>query len=191
MLVSMMRQRIQRAGFTPCLHLDHLITYDRTHPQQRLKSLRMNQDGYQGLFITSMGDDFARVIKLSGEMLETSAPIPIRDGQIGVIADCFHAESFTVAKVSSRKPGMVLWLTHPLRFSYEQAVFVGPLSEDAFYIHPTRHQLYYGLQRPEALSNRIDALSVDAEQAGLGRLYKVRLGMLNEKMETFHAKIRA
>lgn len=159
----LIRDSVRHAGFTPCIGLEHLIVFDARHPQREALSVSRGR-----LQVRRMSEHFETVIQAMGpSVLRTTAHATWKSQDSLLVADCYHAEVQTIAKVSRVGQEMLLILDAPLVFSYHEPYYVGPWIEETYAIHTNKHgqsALYYILNHAEALTSAIVDLSFYVER---------------------------
>lgn len=180
-LVEMLfRDRIRRAGFTPCMPLNSLwsepplltfiikpnaLTLNRmTTPIQRVQ----------------VQDDNMHLMFMLGAAPEVTQPL--------LIADCYHTELVKIKAVHAQQAQ----LAHPLQYHYIDPVYVGVWLSETFYIRDQpAPALMLKHQHAEVLTTEIKDFEVrDRIDQGM-RLLEVTLHQQDGKQHQLFVKIRA
>lgn len=137
-VMAVLRQAGHQAGFTPCLPLDALRTFDHRN-RQPLHAIDLGGQ----LTLHRMSSAFARVaVQTSPRQFELLTPIGLQAHHPIIIADCQHAEVLEQYQRSSH----TLWLLRALHFKYHFPIYIGEWVTESFSIHPNKHgqsALYY------------------------------------------------
>jgi hypothetical protein len=173
LVTDMIRNAARRAGFTPCLGIDHLI------------SIEIGSDGTQVIKINRMSEYFETLIQIrsQNELQITKNKIMHRDQPI-LIADCYHAEVQTIKQIRQSAHDQTLSLTQPLAFSYHPPIYVGAWLEESYFTHNNQNQkkaLFYHAQHTEELTPIVTHLTAHLEQHQGLSLLQVLLGLKKGK----------
>lgn len=126
--LTTVRSSIQKAGFTPCMPLDVLESFDpRSH--QPLHAIDFKSSDPTWLSTSHMQDNLMLVDKIIHQQLiySTTNPSPILQGPL-LLADCHHAEVLS----EFQQQGSLIKLQHPLTFTYYPPIYLGEWIVDSF-----------------------------------------------------------
>ena len=177
-LVSdLIRDSSRRAGFTPCLGIEHLTTEDQRNNHKRLFATEIDQAGGASVKMNRMSEYFDTVLQVIGqnELLTTKNQVVHRDQSI-LIADCYHAEVQKIGRIKHSADDQMITLTQPLAFSYYPPIYMGAWLEETYSIRK-QGTLFYHFQHAEELTTAVHNLSAYAEQHQGGTLLRVILGL--------------
>lgn len=169
LVTDMIRDSARRAGFTPCLGIEHLISLDRRGDQKNLVAIQVGKEGASSLHINRMSEHFSTVSKIVGsvELLTTNNQTMHRNQAI-LVADCYHAEIHTISRLSRMGSGKKITLTHPLAFVYHPPIYVGAWLEETYFIQSkdqdTQTLYYHRNHHSEELTTVVHGLSSRVEK---------------------------
>ena len=195
LVTDMIRDSARRAGFTPCLGIEHLISLDRRSDQKNLVAIKAEKDGGSSLHINRMSEHFSIVSKIVGsvELLTSNNQTMHRD-QTVLIADCYHAEVQTISRLSRMGSGQKITLTLPLAFVYHPPIYVGAWVEETYFIQskdPDKQTLYYHRNHhSEELTTVVHGLSSRVEQHRGRTLLQVILHLDNAHQLELETMVR-
>lgn len=180
LVVDLIRSTIRKAGFTPCMSIDNLRTYDTRNNMSSLSSLILPSPEHHDLQINHMSDEFALLqsqvsptqLLLKNEA-EFSKKHPI------LIADCTHAEVHSIHELQHDSQHWKMTLNHALVYTYNPPVYVGEWIEEHFSIQ--RGQLFYGLTHQDALTEAVRDFTVTLKSHHGKRLLHVTLNLEEDK----------
>lgn len=164
--LELIRDSVQRAGFTPCLTVNLLRTLDHRNNKRNLAALEFNHKKTPSVHIKRMSEHFSAVIKWldPSTLLVTANKKKFFRGQAVFIADCYHGE---VQQIFSREKLGKNWrikFQKPLSFSYdERDTYVGEWLEETFFVQKNSQQqlaLFYQLDHPEELTPLINKMTI-------------------------------
>src|SRR3990167_3394888 len=157
-LTELMRNSIRRAGFTPCIPINWLITAQ--NGSAPLLAITLNADNKKSLQISRMNDDYSIVQKVISpkQMLLKNKNHFSKNTNI-LIADCMHAELKKIIKIERYHNSYLLTLDKPTHFFYIDPIYVGSWIVESFYIQQNKlgnNVLYYKTNRADELSDYIE-----------------------------------
>jgi hypothetical protein len=197
-LVSdLIRDSTRRAGFTPCLSIDHLVTLDQRDRSKKLVAIEISSNEQAWLKINRMKEYFDTVLQIiSPFQLVATKLQPLHRGQSVLIADCYHAEVQTIKQVKLSSEGQRLIFLKPLAFAYHEPVYLGEWLEETFSIrlgYDAKKSLFYKYQRQhsEELTSVVHQLSstLTIEQ-GISSL-RIMLGLDKARLLELETLVRA
>jgi type II secretory pathway pseudopilin PulG len=160
---ELLRTSIQQAGFSPCLSIPWLAGEDEAR-HALPAPIEINNDKNHALQISRMSEDFSIVKQLlTSQTLLVEPDVTFRNDEKILIADCFHAEVKTIQKAQHQRGVWHITLTTPLHAHYQSPIYLGEWLLERYYIAQNSHGetvLYYQTNRPEAISNNIQSMSV-------------------------------
>lgn len=192
-VIELMRDSIRRAGFTPCLNLDQLTSYDSRTQKYVLPSMVLNSQHQSSLDVYRMSEQFTSRVKIDSNTqikLEESLPWVQKNKSI-LIANCFFAEVHEVSEVHHHHQDTTIILNTPLRFDFETEAYVGEWIEERYYIHTQQTAaLYYQFHHADELTRVIHAMKVQKIMVKEAVVIDINLGIKNGKEIHFSTAIR-
>lgn len=194
LVTDLIRDSIRRAGFTPCLSIEHLITIDQRKNPHQLLAFEFESNKL-GLKINRMSEYFDTLVKTTAlnQLLITNSQ-PLHRGQSIIIADCYHAEIQTLNRVTPTLKGQTLTLMKPLAFTYQELVYIGEWIEESYFIRPGRDgktALFYQYQHPEELTTTVQKLDIHLKKYPEHTILQVILSMGNARKLELETMVRA
>ncbi|OEH47914.1 hypothetical protein lpari_01102 [Legionella parisiensis] len=114
---DLLSDSIRRAGFTPCLGIDHLQVIDRRNHQNRIRALQTRNQPNQFIQINRMNEHFAKIIKIQGATkIVIQDPVIFHKKRPVLIADCKHAEVQELFEMERQNNNLLITLNRPLFF---------------------------------------------------------------------------
>lgn len=183
MVEQLLRQSIRRAGFTPCLPLDSLVTDDGQG-----RTLRTYQIDPSGTSLTLSGMDNTIFAVQSTHKAQIQVNERFKAGHTYLIADCYRAELIHPIQFESS-----FWiLKAPLKFKYVPPVYVGLWLKEQFAMTKRpRARLMYVHDHPEELTLYVRELAVKAQAFTGGTALLVNLILQSGKRIPIHTAIRS
>lgn len=185
---------LRRAGFTPCLNINQLDTYDRRNNDKTISALTLNHNQTQSIEINYMNDVFNELLTIpEPNKLLISSHILLKENHPIVIADCSHAEIHKVSRVVKLTNSQAVYLTKPLLFDYNLSAAVGEWLEERWFIKPNHQQrpiLYYKHLQTEELSEFVQSLEVNKRLVNGRTVINVSLGY-KEQTKQFSVAARS
>lgn len=173
LIADMLRHSIQQAGFTPCLAIHHLKTYDQRNAAHPLTALHLTEK--DNIQINRMSDAFDTLLQqVDSTTLLVTRTHALHKGQLVLIADCSHAEVQTVMRVMRTASGQQITFTTPLAFVYHNPAYLGEWLEKVYRVSKNKSgqkRLYYQDNHAEALS----AVVLGFSSKWLGPMVRVTL----------------
>jgi len=185
-LVSdLIRDSARKAGFTPCMGIEHLIRIDQRNQQNPLVAIEVGENGLQRLRMSHMSEHFDMVLEVVGpsELLIESRQ-SLRSNQAMMIADCYHAEVQTIRQIRQASTGQLITLTHPLAYTYRPPIYIGAWIEEVYFMQ--NGGLFYQVRHPEELTKVVVSFSARLEN----RLLQVRLGLNDNASKILETMVR-
>ncbi len=129
---DLLRRRGHQAGFTPCLPIKRLMTFDQRN-QHNLPTLLLESIPVPKLSFYRMSSSFGQLqpISGSGQFELIGEPISNPNHPV-IIADCQHAEVHDAYQISGRH----IQFSHALRFNYQPPIYWGEWLEETFLVKP-------------------------------------------------------
>jgi hypothetical protein len=180
-LVSdLIRHSIRRAGFTPCLGVEHLVSIDQRNPLKKLVAIEVGGSSIQ---MNRMDEQFDTILqRVDATTLLTTATHLIPHTQAIMVADCYHAEVQHIKEITQTSAGQLIALFKPLEFTYQAPIYVGSWLEETYFMQSRLSQkatLFYHLHHTEELATSIHHLSAHLEKNQGHILLRVILGLDN------------
>ncbi len=194
LVTDLIRDSIRRAGFTPCLSIEHLIRVDQRNKPQKLLAIEV--DGNKpGLRINRMSEYFDTLVQIisSNQLLVTNTR-QLHRGQSILIADCYHAEIQTINRVTITVKGQIITLIKPLMFTYQEPVYIGQWIEEAYFIHPTKSgnaSLFYQHHHAEELTTAVKKIDIHLKKHQAHTTLQVIFGLDKARTFEFETMVRA
>jgi len=155
--VDLIRYSVRRAGFTPCMGLQHLDA----SPKSQFGAIELNPEGVSGFRTHRMDDDFSFVKKtLNKTTLLVASSAIFYAGDVVLIADCYHAELREITAVHHHLEGVLLTLNTPLTYAYIETYYVGRWITESFFVRAHHMGLMYQQNRSDEIVPDISRLQV-------------------------------
>jgi len=191
---DLLRDSIRRAGFTPCMSVEHLNTIDTRNGRSVIRGLHIDKTVDPLIQVNRMHEEFYDLIKVAGaNQILVSHHMQIRPKRPLIIADCHHAEIHTITAVRNLGKERLITLSQPLRFAYATESYVGEWLEEKWYIKRKNNgvnTLYYQSGHPEELTELIHTLFVKDSHKKGKRVLEVTLGLDNEQIKQLTVVVR-
>lgn len=195
LVTDLMRNSIRRAGFTPCLGLEQLVTVDSRDVQRHLRAVEMGTKAQSWVRISRMSEYFDSVFEVvNATHLLTTSYQSIYPNQSVLIADCYHAEVQTVKQIRHGPNGRIVIIDNPLIFTYKKPIYLGEWLDETYAIRQgenNNNSLFYQRYHPEELSTVIHSLLAYSFEAPTRGLLKVTLGLGNLHQIVLETRVRA
>ncbi|KTD40747.1 PilW family protein [Legionella parisiensis] len=153
---DLLSDSIRRAGFTPCLGIDHLQVIDRRNHQNRIRALQTRNQPNQFIQINRMNEHFAKIIKIQGATkIVIQDPVIFHKKRPVLIADCKHAEVQELFEMERQNNNLLITLNKPLFFSYDRSAYIGEYLEEKWLIKRNANDmdtLHYHLVQTEEIT---------------------------------------
>lgn len=161
MIVHLLRNSIQYAGYLPCPATSPLDIIDRRNNNAFYNPLMINKDKH--LFV-GRADKGVYALPLSaGDKLFFIPTLALKPAAPVLISDCRHAEIHTVKKVLQKHNGTLIDLEAPLHFSYPDKTYITQWVEEEYFLaNNSRNSpgFYYRQHHKEELSDHISQWDV-------------------------------
>lgn len=194
-ITDLLTDSIRRAGFTPCLGVDHLVSMDMRHFGTSLRGIKWVQSSVQSLQINRMSEIFSeRISFISPTELTVASPVVFNKHRSLIVADCQHAEVHQILKVDKLAKGQKITLATPILYSYDEATFVGEWIEEQWMFKPNAkgvNTLHYRSIQTEELSALIHSLSVYGELIHGRQYIKINMNLDKNQPHEFSAMVRS
>lgn len=187
LVTEFMRDSIRHAGFTPCRNLDELVSYDHQRYQGVLPSVEISA---QRLCLRRMSNAMVQVSAIRSEnQVVVKNEVPIKEHALVLIADCFHAEVLMTHTIQGR----YISLSSPLKFQYQQPIYIGEWLEECFFVrttHGERMGLYYQAGRADELISGVSILRSRIQQDRACRFVDITLNFPDYSAISFKTAVR-
>ncbi len=191
-VIEVMRDSIHRAGFTPCLNLNQLKSYDAHTRKALLPAIVLNSQRATSLNINRMSEQFASVVTVVNdtELKLKEEASWIQQNKKIIIANCTYAEVHEVTQVKHKHQETIVTLNSPLYYHYEGEMYVGEWIEEKFYIHQQHNKsvLYYQFHHADELTSSINSMKLKMQEEQ--KLVEVTLGLNHGKEIQFTSAVR-
>ena len=155
-LSDLLRSRVRTAGFTPCLRLDLLVTFDARQKPQSLAWFEWHADSPRCI-LRRMGDEVRAVVVRNPRELQLDGPAVPLNRPI-MIADCTHAEVHRQAEIFVSAHGARVLLQHPLHYPFQPPIYYAEWVSETFFMR--EQAFYYRHHRSDKLSTHVVDFSV-------------------------------
>ncbi|MGL6030329.1 MAG: PilW family protein [Legionella sp.] len=190
---ELLTHSIRRAGFTPCLNINYLDSYDRRTNSREIRALSLNRKDAI-LAVNRMNEVFDELLTTStAQQLIISSHHRLKENHPMIIADCTHAEIHQVTRVVQLKNSQIISLARPLLFDYDESAAVGAWLEERWFIksnHTQGNRLYYQQLQTEELTSLVHSLELKEQQIGERLLIDVSLGTSQQEAARFSVAVR-
>ena len=188
LISDLIRQRLRRAGFTPCLSLNLLESRDSRNGKTNLDALIIDENEFT---IQRMSEHFTLVLQqISSTALLLKSEVNFSAKETILLADCYHAEVHQIAAVQKTTKGTLLHLEKAIFFQFVAPIYGGEWLHETFYMQKNKkgmEALFYRQNHPEELSTAVKQLLITA----IGRQrVRVSLGLENSAPYAIEAKVR-
>tara|TARA_Y100000588_G_C14227306_1_gene913755 strand:- start:1479 stop:2210 length:732 start_codon:yes stop_codon:yes gene_type:complete len=156
LISELIRNRIQHAGFTPCMNVKHLISTNIFDDQKPIRPFTVQMLPSPQLTIERMSENYDHTtIVDSRHIIIDNNQFKLKKNDKILIADCFHCETASVQSLKKSKGQSVIELSHALAHRYQGRVYVGSYLKETFYLSTLRgyDEFRYDLDRSEVLSD--------------------------------------
>lgn len=178
---DLLSDSIRRAGFTPCLGIDHLKVVNRSTLIQPVRGLETGVMPQPFIAVKRMSEHFSTLLAIPDQrhLLITSAH-HLQKQQLIILADCTHAEIHRLIKIEHTEQGTLLTLDSDLFFNYPELSYVGAWLDERWFIQKNSRgllSLYYRLTRSEELSPLIHSIQVQQKSIHHRHALDIALGL--------------
>lgn len=161
MVVDLLRRRGHQAGFTPCLPIAHLASFDH-QTRKPLQTVEINQQPFSKLTFYRMSDNFVPVLPLPGKdtftLLGKWRPRP---QHALIVADCQHAEVLNAYQINAHE----IRFSQATRFAYHVPVYLGEWLTESFWVSTNKRGqpalFYMQHQHAEELLSEVHGMQGD------------------------------
>ncbi|HAT1877331.1 TPA: prepilin-type N-terminal cleavage/methylation domain-containing protein [Legionella pneumophila] len=153
---DLLSDSIRKAGFTPCVSVEKLKTFDSRHAERKIINFQIENMPQVQLRINRMSDVYTEVTNFMSPtqiVIEESVISNIKHPLI--ISDCRQGEVHTVSKIDKLSNGYQITLKKPLRFRYNEIAYLGEWLEETWFTKQNEKgekTLHYKLFQTEELS---------------------------------------
>lgn len=173
----LLAQSIKQAGFTPCIGVSHLKTFDWRTQNVLLPWIV----GFQSIELNHMSNQFTQLkdIKGTNQLILANSAL-LKDKKTVLIADCKHAELLNISQVDLKNNKIIL--ATPLRFNYPSSAYLGVWMEERWSIKMNtrgKAALYYTLGHHEELSSLVQSLNTVIKPIQRKLIMQITLGLQN------------
>lgn len=191
---NLLADTIRRAGFTPCVGIDHLELKDRRKYGRAIHAIQIENHPQQYIQINRMSEYFSPVLHILNPMqISVSPRVSFHDKHPLLIADCEHAEIHQVIRIEQNKDDTLISLTKPLQFTYASTAYVGEFLEERWFIKKNKHgenALYYRLLHTEEITPLIHSLKIHQYYAQNKPFIELIMDLADGKKNTLQVAVR-
>lgn len=191
---DLMSDSIRRAGFTPCLGLDHLSVSDSRSPGVKIQAVKFETEPQRSLQINRMSEHFAQVQRFeSTTQIVLDSPIVLNKKRPLLIADCEHAEVVRILNEETEQGGTRIILTKPMHSEFLGETYVGEFLEERWFIKKNRQKkntLYYQLKQTDEITSLIHSLTVKIQNVAGRQFIEVIIGLSEDKFHKLMVAVR-
>ena len=175
-VTALLRNSGHQAGFTPCLPIRYLHSYDH-RSRHRLQALDLIQRDPFTLIFYRMASPFVGLTPGDqGNQFLLLEPIMLHPGQPVIIADCQHAEVFE----AYQKGAHTIQFLQALHYAYHAPIYFGEWLQESFSVTVNKRGeyalLYQQNQHGDELLTNLSAMSGDLEMSNPKHLH-LKLGL--------------
>lgn len=163
---DLLRNSVRKAGFTPCLGLSSLKSFDQRNGRTNLAAIESMVSKPSSLQLNRMSEYFTQAKLVSQNQLLLHSDLQLEPQQVLLIADCYHAEVQQVLSAKKTNKGTILTLLHNRVFDYVEPIYLGEWIEEAFFVQKNQQgvsALFYHQKQNEELSTLIKNMSVEVK----------------------------
>ncbi|MDI1353088.1 MAG: prepilin-type N-terminal cleavage/methylation domain-containing protein [bacterium] len=194
-ITNLLSDSIRRAGFTPCLGIEQLISVDRRSTDNTISALKINSFPVQSLQISRMSEEFTELSSVDHPtQLFVNEFIELNPKHSVLISDCYHAEVHHIATIRKHPHGTLIVLAKPIQFVYPSGAYLGEWLEESWFIKPNfsgSKTLHYQLRGTEELSAMVHSLATQIVRVNQKKIIKLSLGLADHKTHELLVAIRA
>lgn len=153
----LMKRSIRNAGYTACLGIETLNSYDSRTGKENLKAVEI-QTGR--LIIQHMDSNFIEVERIENQnkILIKNKKFVLKPERPLILVDCYQAEIHQIGQIQKASEGLMIILKKPLRFNFDKPFYLAHWLEENYFIQKNKfHEkaLFYKLDKAEELSKNI------------------------------------
>lgn len=191
---DLLSDSIRRAGFTPCLGIDHLQVIDRRNHQNRIHALQTGNQPNQFIHVNRMNEHFAKIIKIQGATkIVTQEPVILHKKRPILIADCEHAEVQELFDMEQQSNNSLITLNKPLFFSYDRSAYIGEYLEEKWFIKRNANDvdtLHYQLVQTEEITPLIHFMHTRNRHIEEKQFLEIIMGLDESKTHELKVLVR-
>lgn len=197
LVTDLIRDSIRKAGFTPCLSIDRLVTVDQRSEPKHLVALEVSSELTTPWLRTSrMSENFDIARQVTNPIqLFTSHLQPLHPDQSIIIADCYHAEVQKISHVNSVSDGQIVTLSQPLAFTYNEPIYIGEWLEEIYSLRMGQNGesalFYQRYNHAEELTRTVRTLSIRLIKEQGSALVEIILGVDKSRTLKLETMVRA
>lgn len=192
LVIELISDSIRRAGFTPCSNLNHLKTANRCKNDEPLNAFEVIDQSKNELHLKRMSENFMQIDSFMESNVLLVHGSGFSKGERVLIADCFHAEVLEITDVKKSREQYLLTLNQPVRFAYENPVYIGQWLEESYYIRQNKNRpsLFYKLNHSEELTQCVKSVSFQVNEVK-NPVIEVLLKLNNDSTKRIKAMVRS
>jgi hypothetical protein len=189
---DLLSNSIRRAGFTPCLGINQLTTFDSRNGSPSLSALLVSPHSIQ---VNRMSELFAQI-----STIPNSTQILVSEGKLFnknrpvLIADCEHAEVNRILHMALLENGALITLTKPLKYSYSAVAYLGEWQEEQWFTKENSagiDALHYKCAHTEELTSQIHSIQIKTQLLHGKQWVRLNMGLGEKKSHQFAVAIRS
>ncbi|HAT6976744.1 TPA: hypothetical protein JAN54_00420 [Legionella pneumophila] len=191
---DLLSESIRKAGFTPCLSVEKLKTYDSRHAERKIINFQFENMPQAQLRINRMSDVYTEVVSfMSPTQIVIQEPVFSNIKHPLIISDCRHAEVHTVSKIDKLNNGYQITLKKPLKFRYDEIAYLGEWLEETWFTKQNEKgekTLHYKLFQTEELSPLIHEFCISKRIVKQRPVLDFTIGSDEEKFRKISVSVR-
>ncbi|HAT8180763.1 TPA: hypothetical protein JA361_15235 [Legionella pneumophila] len=191
---DLLSDSIRKAGFTPCLSVERLKTYDSRHAGKKIINFQIENIPQVQLHINRMSDVYTEVVNImSPTEIVIQEPVISNIKHPLMISNCRYAEVHTVSKIEKLINGYQVTLNKPLNFRYDEIAYLGEWLEETWFTKQNEKgekTLYYKLFQTEELSPLIHEFYIARRIVKQRSVLDFTIASDEEKFRKFSVSVR-
>lgn len=191
---DLLSDSIRRAGFTPCLGIEHLQVIDRRNRQNKIHALQISNQPNQFIQVNRMNEHFTKIVKVEGATrILVQNPVSFHKRRPVLVADCEHAEVQELFDIEHHADNSLITLNKPLVFSYDSSAYIGEYLEEKWFIKNNANDeatLHYHLVQTEEVTSLIHFMHTRNRRVKEKQLLEIILGLDENKIHKLRVAVR-
>lgn len=192
---ALLSDSIRKAGFTPCMGIEHLKTNDSRQLRRAIISFQIENIPYLQFQVNRMNEVFTEVVNIVSptQVVITQSVISNIKHPL-MISDCRHAEVHEILKMDRLVNGYLITLTKPLMFTYDKTTYLGEWLEERWFIKPNAEgekTLHYKLFQTEELSPLVHLFYINTDLISKKQVFNIIIGTDEENIRKLRVSVRS
>ncbi|STY29671.1 Tfp pilus assembly protein PilW [Legionella wadsworthii] len=190
---NLISDSIRRAGFTPCLSIDRLQIIDHRNHQNKIQSLRIQNEPNPIVQVNRMNEQFSKIIQIHGAKILVQNPAKVHKNRLLLIADCEHAEVIDQFNIEKNKETSLITLGRPLFFMYDNAAYIGEFFEEKWFIKKNlqnKNTLHYTLLQTEEVTPLVHSMKVQVRRLKEKQLLQISMELEGKEKHQLKILVR-